>query len=358
MKVAEDRPAKAAKRTVRVPRNARLVRFFLHPAGKVLLGVVACLLIAASAVFVHYYNKYTKLIDERLRAGAYSSTSRIYSAPSSITVGDETSPVDLAAALRRAGYNENRKNPVGYYTLRPDSIDIFPGSDSYFDQEAAAVKFAKNKISRIISLNDNSDRPMYELEPQLITNLYDRKREKQRVVHYEDIPPVLRNAILSAEDKRFFQHSGFDPIGIMRSAWVDLKRGRNEQGASTLTMQLARNMFLTLDRNWRRKAAEILITIQLEQKLSKEQIFELYCNQIDLGYRGSFEIRGFGEASQAYFGKDLRSLSLPEAATLAGIARGASYYNPYRHADRVRQRRDWILGMMRQNGYITDREYG
>ncbi|HKD09322.1 MAG TPA: PBP1A family penicillin-binding protein [Bryobacteraceae bacterium] len=358
MKVAEDRPAKAAKRTVRVPRNARLVRFFLHPAGKIFLGVVACLLIASAAVFVHYYNKYAKLIDARLRAGAYSSTSRIYSAPSSVAIGDETSPVDLAAALRRAGYNENRKNPIGYYTLRPDSIDIFPGSDSYFDQEAAAVKFAKNKISRIISLNDNSDRPMYELEPQLITNLYDRKREKQRVVHYEDIPPVLRNAILSAEDKRFFQHSGFDPIGIMRSAWVDLKRGRNEQGASTLTMQLARNMFLTLDRNWRRKAAEILITIQLEQKLSKEQIFELYCNQIDLGYRGSFEIRGFGEASQAYFGKDLRSLSLPEAATLAGIARGASYYNPYRHADRVRQRRDWILGMMRQNGYITDREYG
>jgi penicillin-binding protein 1B len=358
MKVAEDRPAKAAKRTVRVPRNARLVRFFLHPAGKIFLGLIACLLLASAAVFVHYYNKYAKLIDERLRAGAYSSTSRIYSAPSSITVGDETSPVDLAAALRRAGYNENRNNPVGYYTLRPDSIDIFPGADSYFDQEAAAVKFAKSRISRIVSLNDNSDRPMYELEPQLITNLYDRKREKQRVVHYEDIPAVLRNAILSAEDKRFFQHSGFDPIGILRSAWVDLKRGRNEQGASTLTMQLARNMFLTLDRNWRRKAAEIMITMQLEQKLNKEQIFELYCNQIDLGYRGSFEIRGFGEASQAYFGKDLRSLSLPEAATLAGIARGASYYNPYRHPDRVRQRRDWILGMMRQNDYISDRDYG
>jgi penicillin-binding protein 1B len=343
---------------VRVPKSALLVRFFLHPAGKILLGVVACILIASAAVFVHFYNQYAKLIDERLRTGAYSSTARIYSAPSSIAVGDETSPVDLAAALRRAGYNENRKNPIGYYTLRPDSIDIFPGSDSYFDQESAAVKFAKNKISRIISLTDNSDRPMYELEPQLITNLYDRKREKQRVVHYEDIPAVLRNAILSAEDKRFFQHSGFDPVGIMRSAWVDIKRGRNEQGASTLTMQLARNMFLTLDRNWRRKAAEIMITMQLEQKLSKEQIFELYCNQIDLGYRGSFEIRGFGEASQAYFGKDLRSLSLPEAATLAGIARGASYYNPYRHADRVRQRRDWILGMMRTNGYITDREYG
>ena len=359
MKVAEDRPLKGAKkRTVKVPKNALLVRFFLHPAGKTLLGIVGLVLITASAIFVHYYNVYAKLIDERLRAGAYSSTSRIYAAPETIAVGDATTPSDLATALRHAGYNENRKNPIGYYTLRPDSIDIFPGADSYFDQEAAAVRFAKGKISRIVSLGDNSDRPMYELEPQLITNLSDRKREKQRVVHYEDIPAVLRNAILSAEDKRFFQHSGFDPVGIIRSAWVDLKRGRNEQGASTLTMQLARNMFLTLDRNWRRKAAEIMITMQLEQKLTKEQIFELYCNQIDLGYRGAFEIRGFGEASQAYFGKDIRSLSLAEAATLAGMARGASYYNPYRHADRVRDRRNWILGMMRQNGYIGDRDYG
>ncbi len=108
-------------------------------------------------------------------------------------------------------------------------------------------------------------------------------------------------------------------------------------------MQLARDMFLTPERNWRRKLAEIMITLQLEQKLTKEQIFEMYSNQVDLGYRGSFTIRGFGEASQAYFGKDIRSLSLPEAATLASIVRGASYYNPYRHPDRVRERRNAIL---------------
>jgi penicillin-binding protein 1B len=176
-------------------------------------------------------------------------------------------------------------------------------------------------------------------------------------VHYEDIPAVLRNAILSAEDKRFFQHSGFDPIGIVRSAWVDVKRGKNAQGASTLSMQLARDMFLSPARNWRRKLAEMMITLQLEQKLTKQQIFEMYCNQVDLGYRGSFTIRGFGEAAQAYFGKDIRSLSLPEAASLAAIVRGASFYNPYRHGDRVHDRRNAILGLMRQNGFIDDREY-
>ncbi len=122
-------------------------------------------------------------------------------------------------------------------------------------------------------------------------------------------------------------------------------------------MQLARDMFLTPARNWRRKLAEMMITLQLEQKLTKEQIFEMYCNQVDLGYRGSFTIRGFGEASQAYFGKDIRSLTLPEAATLAAIVRGASYYNPYRHGDRVRDRRNAILALMRGNGFIGDREY-
>jgi penicillin-binding protein 1B len=364
MKVAEEpargtRPSKGRKpgRRIRIPKNATLVQFFLHPAGKTLLIVTGCLMLAGMGGFVHYYNKYSKMIDERLRGGPYRSTARIFASPGVISVNDLTSPSDLAATLRRAGYSENRTNPVGSYSVQTESIDIFPGPQSYFVQEPATVKFARGKITRIVSLRDNTDRPLYELEPQLITNLYDRNREKQRVVRYDDIPASLRDAVLSAEDKRFFQHSGFDPIGVLRSAWVDLRRGRNAQGASTLSMQLARGMFLTPARNWRRKLAEVMITMQLEQKLTKEQIFEMYCNQVDLGYRGSFTIRGFGEASQAYFGKDIRSLTVPEAATLAAIVRGASYYNPYRHADRVRERRNSILALMRQNGYLTDRDY-
>jgi penicillin-binding protein 1B len=359
MKAVEAPPPRPRKseRKIKVPRNAGLVRFFLHPIGKTLLVLIAGLIIACGAAFIHYYNVYSKMIDERLRGGPYRTTARIFAAPGSVAVGDAGTPNDLATTLRHAGYNENRTNPVGSYSVQANSIDIFPGKDSYFDQEPATIKFTRDKITRIVSLRDNTDRPLYELEPQLITNLFDRSREKQRVVHYEDIPAVLRDAILSAEDKRFFSHSGFDPIGVMRSAWVDLRRGRNAQGASTLSMQLARDMFLTPARNWRRKLAEVMITMQLEQKLTKEQIFEMYCNGVDLGYRGSFTIRGFGEGAQAYFGKDLRSLTLPEAATLAAMVRGASFYNPYRHPDRVRERRNAIIGLMRQNGYVPDRDY-
>jgi len=144
-------------------------------------------------------------------------------------------------------------------------------------------------------LADNTERTEYTLEPELISNLFDKNREKRRLVRYEDIPPVLVHAVVSAEDKRFFQHSGFDPIRIVKSAYVDMKQRQNAQGASTLSMQLAGMLFLDRsDRSWRRKIPEVLITMHLEQKLKKEQIFEFYANQVPLGNRGSFGIRGFG----------------------------------------------------------------
>ncbi|MGI8991507.1 MAG: penicillin-binding protein 1A [Bryobacteraceae bacterium] len=342
---------------VRVPREAHLARFFARPIGKTLIVLVSLAAITGIFTFTYFYLQYSRLIDETLKNNPFASTSRIYAAPITVGVGDAANPAEIATQLRRAGYNESRANPIGHYNVRADSVEIFPGTESYFDGEEGTLKFAKGKIARIVSLRDNTDRGQYELEPQLITNLYDRNREKRRIVKYADIPEVLRNAILSAEDKRFFQHSGFDPVGVIRAAYIDLKSHRNDHGASTLTMQLARGMWLTPDRNWRRKAAEVMITLELEQKLTKEEIFEFYCNQVDLGRRGTFTIRGFGEAAQAYFGKDIRQLTAPEAAMLAGILRGASYYNPFRHLDRVKERRNVVLSLMRQNGYISDREY-
>ena len=134
---------------------------------------------------------------------------------------------------------------------------------------------------------------------------------------------------------------------------MDVK-GAEKQGASTLSMQLARMFWLNQDKTWKRKAAEVMITLQLEQKLTKEQIFEYYANQIDLGPARQLRIHGFGEAAQAYFGKDIRELTLAEAAMLAGLIQRPSYYNPYRHPDRACARRNIVLGLMRENGYITE----
>ncbi|HVY91776.1 MAG TPA: PBP1A family penicillin-binding protein [Bryobacteraceae bacterium] len=341
----------------RVQGGSKLARALMSPVGKAFLVLALVTVVSGAGVFIYYYQKYAKLIDDRLKGGPFQSTSRIYGAPEVIDVGDITSPGDIATELRAAGYSDNSRNTMGYYVVKEDSIDVFPGAESYFRQEPAAVKFARGKISRIISLRDNTDRPEYDLEPQLVTNLHSANREKQRLVRYDDIPVILREAILSAEDKRFFSHPGFDIPGIVRAAWIDLKNGRNEQGASTLTMQLARYMFLTLSRTWQRKAAEIMITLQLEQKLTKEQIFELYCNQVDLGHRGSFMIRGFGEAAQAYFGKDIKFLNVQESATLAAMLKSASYYSPWRFPERAKERRNTVLALMRENKYIDDRTY-
>jgi Membrane carboxypeptidase/penicillin-binding protein len=222
-------------------------------------------------------------------------------------------------------------------------VEIFPGPDSYFDQEEGVLKLQGGKVKQIISLRDNTARTQYLLEPELITNLFDKNREKRRIVKFRDIPPRLIQAVTSIEDKRFFQHSGFDPLRILKAAYVDIREGRREQGGSTLSQQLAKNFWLTREKTLRRKLAELMITLHLEQKLTKEQIFEYYANQVDLGRRGSFAIRGFGEAAKAYFNKDIQNLDLPEAATLAGlIQRAGSYTNPVRFPERAKARRNIV----------------
>jgi len=334
-----------------------LVRLLLHPAGKFVAVSLIVALIAGIGAFTYYYAKYSRLIEQKLSAGPFPTTSMLFAAPKIVSVGDETAAPDIVALLRRSGYSESRTNRMGWYRLTSDGIEIYPGPDSYFRQEPGVIRFQSGTIARIISLADNTERTRYQLEPELITNLFDRKREKRRIVEFSDIPRVLINAVISIEDKRFFQHPGFDPFRVIKSAYVDLKKGYLAEGASTLTMQVARTFWLNPDKNWSRKLAETLIALQLEQKLTKEQIFEYYANQVDLGRRGSFSIRGFGEAAQAYFGKDIQQLSLSEAATLAGLVQRPSYTNPYRWPERARTRRNVVLSLMRENGYISDVEY-
>jgi penicillin-binding protein 1B len=341
---------------VRIPARAGLARFFLAPLGRIVILASALLVIAAVAVFCYSYQKYTSIVDQKLR-GPFAQTAKIFAAPEAVAVGDTSSPDDIAGDLRRSGYTESHSNPQGYFQRHPASIDIFPGPESYFDQEAAAIKFANGRISGIVSLQDNTSRPEYQLEPQLITNVAGPSREKRRTVKFHDIPKVLVQAITSAEDKHFFEHLGFDPVRVVKAAYVDLKQGKKNQGASTLTMQLASMMLGEHEKSISRKWAEIIITLQLEQRLSKEEIFAYYANDYHLGAHGSFQIYGFGEAAEAFFAKDLSQINLPEAAALAGMIQRPSAFDPYRHPDRLKDRRNVVLGLMRTNGYISDRDY-
>lgn len=229
-------------------RKTLLARFLLSRWGKVF--VVCCILILAAAVgaFSYYYIMYGRMIEDKLAAGPYPNTSLLYAAPRPVMVGDEGQLQEIATYLRRCGYSESNTSRLGWYHLRPDAIEINPGPDAY-DSEGATIKVDKGKISQIISLRDHTERTRFMLEPELITNLFDRERKKRRVVKYDEIPQVMVNALLSAEDKHFFQHKGFDPVGIVRAAYVDVKQRRNGQGASTITQQLAKTLWLGPERN-------------------------------------------------------------------------------------------------------------
>ncbi len=340
---------------LQVPRKALLVRFLLSGWGRAFfIGFVVTVTLGL-AVFTYYYEKYARITEEKLRAGPFANTSLLYAAPRPVAVGEDAKVEEIADYLHRCGYSESSSNPVGWYHVRPDAIEVTPGANAY-DTEGAVIKIQRGKISQIISLRDQTERTEFHLEPELITNLFDRKREKRRIVHYNDIPQVMINATLAAEDKHFFSHSGFDPFGIVRAAWRDVAEHRLE-GASTITEQLARTLWLGTDRGWRRKAPETMITLHLEQKLSKQQIFEYYANSIDLGHQGSFGIQGFGQGADVYLGKDLSQVTLPDAALLAGLIQAPSGRNPFRHPDRAKARRNIVLHAMREDGFITDRQY-
>lgn len=327
-----------------------------HPAVKVALSAGLVIGVVGLSIFTYYYVHFSRLIDRRLSGHIFANTSRVYAAPEPLFTGQDASLEEIAAGLRRAGYSENKSNRMGWYELLSGGIEIFPGPESYFQDEPALVRINSGKVQRIVSLKDNTDRQRYELEPQLITNLFDRSREKRRLVRFEDLPPHLVNAVLAIEDKNFFQHSGIDYGRIFKAAYLDLRTGEKVQGASTLTMQLSREFFLSRERTFKRKLAELMITLQLERRLTKQQIFEFYVNQINWGQRGSFSINGVGEASLAYFGKDVKQLSLPEAALLAGLIRGPSFYSPYRHPDRALERRNRVLDAMLRTEAITAEE--
>ncbi len=335
-------------------RRTLFTRFLMTRWGRGVLIAAALMLVACLSTFTYFYAKFANLTDEKLRNG-FSNMSVVYAAPRPVTLGDPARAEEIAEYLRRSEYSESNSSRAGWYKVRPDGIEINPGPDAY-DQEGAVIKIAGGKVSEIISLADHTDRTEYLLEPELITNLFDRKREKRRIVHYDEIPKVVVDAVLSAEDKRFFQHPGVDPLGLIRAVFVDVKDRRYAQGSSTLTMQLARTCCLSTEKSWSRKIQELLITLHLEQKLTKKQIFEYYANSIYLGNQGSFSINGFGEGAQVYFGKDLSQVTLPEAAMLAGRIQN-DLWDPFRHPEQAKARRNLILKNMRENGKITPTEF-
>jgi penicillin-binding protein 1B len=319
--------------------------------GTVLLGLIVC-----ESIFGYYYYTYRHIVDERLQKPLFEQTAKIYAAPKELRVGQKLTPQVVALELRDAGYSgdsDHDRSRMGTYALNDASITIQPGPQSYHSEQAATVTFAKGMVSQI-SGDGGQSLDAYELEPELITGLSEgQNRTKRRLVNFNELPANLVNAVTSIEDRRFFEHGGVDYFRLIGALRDDLRLGRRREGGSTLTMQLARGFFLTPEKKLKRKIIEIAITFQLENRFNKQQIFQIYANEIPLGQQGSFAINGFGQAAQTYFSKDVKQLDLAQCAMLAGMIQHPSFLNPYRHPDRVIQRRNMVLDAMVSAGKIT-----
>jgi penicillin-binding protein 1B len=325
-----------------------------------LIGGLACLLLGACVLGIFYF-KYQSIVDERLASGPiFANVAQIYAAPREVRVGQRLTVSFIAQELRRAGYNSNPQ--LGAFTLSGNSIQIKPGPQSYHSTDGATITTGQGSdagtgpLVQSITAENGAQLAAYQLEPELITALSGENRSKRRLVTYQEIPSNMVQAVLAIEDRRFFEHGGINYGRTIECVVHDLMVGRKDCGGSTLTQQLAKNFFLTPDKTITRKVAELMITLQLEARFNKQQIFEMYANQVNIGRRGSFEINGFGEAAESFFGKDMRQLDLAECALLAGLIQNPSWRNPYRHPDRAMERRNLVLDSMVETGAIAQSE--
>ncbi|TMI43548.1 MAG: penicillin-binding protein, partial [Betaproteobacteria bacterium] len=226
---------------------------------------------------------------------------------------------------------------------------------------AVAAVLAVALVVALAYPNLPSLQALTEYQPKIPLRIYSAEgvligefgEERRSVVSIEEVPDALKHAILAAEDERFYEHPGIDYVGVLRAAYANLVAGGRRQGASTITMQVARNFFLSSEKTATRKLYEVLLAFKIEHSLTKDQILELYVNQIYLGQRAY----GFAAAAQIYFGKSLEQLSLAETAMLAGLPKAPSMYNPVANLQRSRQRQHYVLRRMSELGHITAAQY-
>ncbi|MEP7272103.1 MAG: PBP1A family penicillin-binding protein [Acidobacteriota bacterium] len=341
------------------PRSRRILNFLVSPY---LLVPLALLLLVGSGVLTYYYYRYTELIDAGLRGDIFVRSSGIYAAPPELRSGASMKMNSIVAHLRRIGYveggsHENERR--GQYAIRGAAIEIRPGSEARADDSATfrplRVTFGRggDVIQSIKDLENDKQMGEAPIEPELISSVINPEREKRKIIEYKDLPQNLVDAIVVVEDRQFFEHSGINWRGIVRAAIRDYQTGQWREGGSSVTQQLVKNFYLKPEKTPKRKLAEAYISILLEQRLTKEQIMGMYCNQIYLGHRGGFSINGFGQAARSYFDKDISHLSLAESALLAGVIRNPAYYSPFSHEDRAIERRNFVIEKLAEAGKIT-----
>ncbi|MEC8422488.1 MAG: transglycosylase domain-containing protein, partial [Myxococcota bacterium] len=302
---------------------------------------------AAGAALVGWavYEQAKLDVDDRLRGAVWNATGRVLSAPIEVWPGLKLSPEELAADLQAAGYArvERPSQPGDFAVTGSDVVVNVPRAEGpgwTVRAQEVHVAFADGNVAAV------SPRRRGRFAPAELAGLRGADNEARRPVTVEELPEHLIDAVLAMEDSRFWTHEGVDPLGLARAIVVNTVTDRPMQGGSTLTQQLVKNLFLSQERTLERKAREAVLALAIERTRSKQQILELYLNEIYLGQAGGASVCGVDQAARAYFGKPADRLDLGEAATLAGIISAPNRYSPLRHPDAAKVRRNLALDRM------------
>lgn len=313
-------------------------------------------------IMVVYCGYLSIQIEKRFSGRRWSIPSKVYSDTTILYPGQQTNRSLFDEKLNRLGYREVGHIPSNKGELRRTESTIqlylhdFIVPSRYKEGIPVQIRFDENQIESITNLNTGQLLPILELEPEEVMLFFGPHRERRQLVSIDQVPEHVIHAVLAAEDRRFYKHKGLDPKGILRAIYTNLRHASIRQGGSTITQQLAKNYFLTPKRTFIRKLKELFLSLTMEVMYEKNEILEIYLNEIYLGQKASEAINGIGEASFFYFGKPVSDLSLNGAATLAGLIRGPNHYSPYIDKDRCRKRRNIVLNAMYEQGWISDEE--
>jgi penicillin-binding protein 1B len=286
---------------------------------------------------------------------------RVYAQPLELFTGLQLNRQNLVQTLQELGYRQVKQiNGTGEYQLLDDLITLSTRSFKFWDSEETSrriqIKFSGNAITKIINVSGSGPLSIIRLDPQLIGKIYPEHNEDRVLLAYEDVPPLLVDALIAVEDRNFYKHFGIDLKGILRAIWTNISTGDLRQGGSTLTQQLVKNYFLSHERTFRRKFNELIMAILLERRYSKIEILSAYINEVYLGQHGARSIHGFGTAAEYYFARPINELRIDQLVMLVGIVRGASYYNPRRHPIRATKRRNLAISLMLEQGYLSEQQ--
>lgn len=341
--------SRARKKNVKSSRPARWWRLIWPIALKLSLVLILALVV----YFIYLDSKITSTFSGQ----KWQVPAQIYGRSMELFPGKYLTQAQLIKELEQLQYQRiNTVSRPGQFSVQGGAVTIYRRSFVYIDGEQSAerftVEFNRTGINRLVQQKNTLQ--FARLEPQLIEHLVSPHQEDRELVRLENVPDLLKDTLLLVEDRDFYQHKGVSPLSVLRAFWVNLTAGRTVQGGSTLTQQLAKNMYLTHDRTLWRKANEAFIALVLDYRFSKDQLLEAYLNEIYLGQNHDNAVHGFGLASRFYFGKPLAELAPEQYALLIGIVKGPGYYDPRRFAERALQRRDLVLRLMLEQ-HLLDR---